>query len=78
MSDVELLDIARFCNCFPNIGMSYGVQDNENVRAGEDITLQVGLEQDLEGRTEVGPVYSNRCPKAKEEGWWLVLGDMND
>ncbi|KAK9217031.1 hypothetical protein WN944_009043 [Citrus x changshan-huyou] len=38
-----------------------------------DVGCGVGLEQDLQGRTEVGPVYSNRCPKAKEEGWWLVL-----
>lgn len=75
MSDVQLLDIAKFCNRFPNIDMSYEVQDSENVRAGEDITLQVALERDLEGRTEVGPVYSNRYPKAKEEGWWLVVGD---
>lgn len=75
MSDVQLLDIARFCNRFPNIDMSFEVQDSENVRAGEDITLQVVLERDLEGRTEVGPVYSHRYPKAKEEGWWLVVGD---
>ncbi|KAK9181778.1 hypothetical protein WN944_024917 [Citrus x changshan-huyou] len=76
MSDVQLLDIARFCNRFPNIDMSYEVQDSENVRAGgEDITLQVVLERDLGGRTELGPVYSNRYPKAKEEGWWLVVDD---
>ncbi|KAJ4702368.1 DExH-box ATP-dependent RNA helicase [Melia azedarach] len=75
MSDLQLLDIARFCNRFPNIDMSYEVQDGENVRAGEDITLQVTLERDLEGRTEVGPVDAPRYPKAKEEGWWLVVGD---
>ncbi|KAH9677828.1 DExH-box ATP-dependent RNA helicase DExH12 [Citrus sinensis] len=76
MSDVQLLDIARFCNRFPNIDMSYKVQDSENVRAGgEDTTLQVVLERDLGGRTELGPVYSNRYPKAKEEGWWLVVDD---
>ncbi|KAK1555940.1 hypothetical protein Q3G72_033688 [Acer saccharum] len=75
MPDIQLLDIARFCNRFPNIDMSYEVQDVENVSAGEDITLQVTLERDLEGKTEVGPVDSPRYPKAKEEGWWLVVGD---
>ena len=75
MSDEQLLDIARFCNQFPNIDMTYEVLENGNVRSGEDITLQVTLERDLEGRTEVGPVDAPRYPKAKEEGWWLVVGD---
>ncbi|XP_065880801.1 DExH-box ATP-dependent RNA helicase DExH12-like [Euphorbia lathyris] len=75
MSDPQLLDIVRFCNRFPNIDMSYEVVDNEHVRVGEDITLVVSLERDLEGRTEVGPVDASRYPKAKEEGWWLVVGD---
>ncbi|XP_050210373.1 DExH-box ATP-dependent RNA helicase DExH12-like [Mercurialis annua] len=75
MTDSQLLDIARFCNRFPNIDMSYEVVDGDDVRAGEDITLQVALERDLDGRTEVGPVDAARYPKAKEEGWWLVVGD---
>lgn len=75
MSDSQLLDIARFCNRFPNIDMTYEVLDGDNLRAGDDITLQVILERDLEGRSEVGPVEAPRYPKAKEEGWWLVVGD---
>ncbi|CAK9317815.1 unnamed protein product [Citrullus colocynthis] len=75
MSDSQLLDIACFCNRFPNIDMAYEVVDGENVAAGESITLQVTLERDLDGRTEVGPVDALRYPKAKEEGWWLVVGD---
>ncbi|KAD2067453.1 hypothetical protein E3N88_41917 [Mikania micrantha] len=75
MSDSQLMDIARFCNRFPNIDLSYDVVDSENVRAGEDITMVVTLERDLEGRTEAGPVDAPRYPKSKEEGWWLVVGD---
>ncbi|KAL4388243.1 hypothetical protein GQ457_09G026150 [Hibiscus cannabinus] len=75
MSDLQLLDIAKFCNRFPNIDLSYEVIDGENVRAGEYVTLQVTLERDLEGKTEVGPVDAPRYPKAKDEGWWLVVGD---
>ncbi|XWS57030.1 hypothetical protein CRYUN_Cryun09bG0136600 [Craigia yunnanensis] len=75
MSDLQLLDIAKFCNRFPNIDLSYEVIEGENVRAGEYVALQVTLERDLEGRTEVGPVDAPRYPKAKEEGWWLVVGD---
>ncbi|KAL3734464.1 hypothetical protein ACJRO7_023766 [Eucalyptus globulus] len=75
MSDSQLLDIARFCNRFPNIDLTYEVLNNESVSAGDDMTLQVMLERDMEGRTEVGPVDGPRYPKAKEEGWWLVVGD---
>ncbi|CAO2814579.1 unnamed protein product [Amaranthus hypochondriacus] len=75
MSDSQLLDIARFCNRFPNIDMTYEVVDSDNIGAGEDITLVVSLERDLEGRSEVGPVDALRYPKSKEEGWWLVVGD---
>ncbi|KAL2892261.1 DExH-box ATP-dependent RNA helicase DExH12 [Bienertia sinuspersici] len=75
MPDSQLLDIARFCNRFPNIDMSYEVVESDNIGAGEDVTLVVTLERDLEGRSEVGPVDALRYPKAKEEGWWLVVGD---
>ncbi|PIA32529.1 hypothetical protein AQUCO_04400019v1 [Aquilegia coerulea] len=75
MSDSQLLDVARFCNRFPNIDMTYDVIDSENVMVGEDVTLHVTLERDLEGRSDVGPVDAPRYPKAKEEGWWLVVGD---
>ncbi|CAH9061484.1 unnamed protein product [Cuscuta epithymum] len=76
MSDSQLMDIARFCNRFPNIEMSYEVVDKESVSAGGDeISVQVTLERDLEGRTDVGPVFAPRYPKTKDEGWWLVVGD---
>ncbi|EOA39471.1 hypothetical protein CARUB_v10008066mg [Capsella rubella] len=75
MEDVQLLDIARFCNRFPNIDLTYEVVDSEEVTPGKEVTLQVMLERDMDGRTEVGPVDSLRYPKTKEEGWWLVVGD---
>ncbi|KAL2333017.1 hypothetical protein Fmac_014230 [Flemingia macrophylla] len=31
--------------------------------------------RDLEGKTELGPVDALRYPKAKEKGWWLLVGD---
>ncbi|XP_027106928.1 DExH-box ATP-dependent RNA helicase DExH12-like [Coffea arabica] len=75
MSDLQLMDIARFCNRFPNIDLAYDVPESDNVRAGENISVHVTLERDLEGRIEVGPVDAPRYPKVKEEGWWLVVGD---
>lgn len=78
MSDLQLMDIARFCNRFPNIDLAYEVLECNDVRAGEDVTLLVTLERDLEGRSEVGSVDAPRYPKAKEEGWWLVVGDTKN
>lgn len=75
MSDTQLMDIARFCNRFPNIDLTYEVVDGDDITAGEDISVHVSLERDLEGRMEVGPVDAPRYPKTKEEGWWLVVGD---
>ncbi|CAH2036677.1 unnamed protein product [Thlaspi arvense] len=75
LSDDKLLDIARFCNRYPNIDLTYEVVGSEEVTPGKEVTLQVTLERDMEGRTEVGPVDAARYPKTKEEGWWLVVGD---
>ncbi|XP_018491321.2 DExH-box ATP-dependent RNA helicase DExH12 [Raphanus sativus] len=75
MDDTKLLDIARFCNRFPNIDLSYEVVGGEEVTPGKDVTLQVVLERDMEGRTEVGAVDAPMYPKMKEEEWWLVVGD---
>ncbi|RWR94340.1 DExH-box ATP-dependent RNA helicase DExH12-like protein [Cinnamomum micranthum f. kanehirae] len=62
MPDSQLLDIAHFCNCFPNIDMSF-------------VVLDITLERDLEGQTEIGPIDATRYPIEKEELWWLVVGD---
>ncbi|XP_070055782.1 DExH-box ATP-dependent RNA helicase DExH12-like [Nicotiana tomentosiformis] len=75
MSDLQLMDVARFCNRFPNIDLTYDVLNRDNVSAGDDVSVQVTLERDLEGGTEVGPVFAPRYPTTKEEGWWLVVGD---
>jgi pre-mRNA-splicing helicase BRR2 len=75
MPDSHLLDIARFCNRFPNIDLSYEVLHNDSIRTGEDVTVCVTLERDIDSKTEVGPVDAPRYPKAKEERWWIVVGD---
>ncbi|KAM7525907.1 hypothetical protein LguiA_015809 [Lonicera macranthoides] len=74
MSDSQLMGIAKFCNRFPNIDLTYRL-DCENMSAGEDISMVVTLERDREGRTEVRPADGLRYPKAKEEGWWLMVCD---
>ena len=76
LSEPELRDVARFCNRYPNVDMAYEVLKPKEITAGGVVTVQVTLERDSDGRPgDVGPVYAPRFPKAKEEGWWLVVGD---
>ncbi|KAL4189933.1 hypothetical protein AMTRI_Chr08g209540 [Amborella trichopoda] len=76
ISDSQLLDISKLGNRFPNIDMSYEILEGEVVRAGENVTLQVTLQRDLDGRSKVGPVDAPGYSKSNEEGWWLVIGDF--
>eukprot|EP00897_Mesotaenium_endlicherianum_P008156 jgi/Mesen1/7369/ME000381S06604 len=75
MDDAQLLDVARVCNRFPNIDLSYEVAEEDDILAGDSVTLQVLLERELEAGQELGPVDAPRFPRVKEEGWWLVVGD---
>ncbi|WMV35429.1 hypothetical protein MTR67_028814 [Solanum verrucosum] len=72
ISESQLVDIDRFCKKYPYIDLTYDVLNGGNVRAGDNVNLQVTLEQ----RSEIGPVLALRYPKDKEEGWWLVVGDI--
>ena len=37
MTDAQWLDIARFCNRFPNIDLAYDVLESDDVRAGKNV-----------------------------------------
>eukprot|EP00850_Spirogloea_muscicola_P009705 SM000055S18239 [mRNA] locus=s55:210526:220744:+ [translate_table: standard] len=76
MSEEQLLDVARFCNRFPNIDLSHTVTNANDILPGDTVTVQVTLERELEAGAELGPVDAPRFPKAKEEGWWVVVGDV--
>lgn len=40
-SESQLADVARVCNRYPNVDLSYEVVDAEEVTAGEAVTVQV-------------------------------------
>ncbi|KAL3318570.1 hypothetical protein Ciccas_002773 [Cichlidogyrus casuarinus] len=75
----QLADVARFCNRYPNVELSYEVttEDGEPaskvpVKCGDSVSVTVNLEREEDN---IGPVIAPFFPQKREEGWWLVIGD---
>lgn len=75
MSEKELKNVAAVCNRYPNIDVTYEVQDAKNIKAGKPVQVMCSLERDIEEDEEVGAVHAPFFPKPKAESWWLVIGD---
>uniref|UniRef100_A0A3B3T1E4 U5 small nuclear ribonucleoprotein 200 kDa helicase n=1 Tax=Paramormyrops kingsleyae TaxID=1676925 RepID=A0A3B3T1E4_9TELE len=72
LSDGQMADVARFCNRYPNIELSYEVAEKESIKSGGPVLVQVQLEREEE---VTGPVIAPLFPQKREEGWWVVIGD---
>ncbi|KAM3925303.1 U5 small nuclear ribonucleoprotein 200 kDa helicase [Leptodactylus fuscus] len=72
LSDSQMADVARFCNRYPNIELSYEVAEKESIRSGGAVVVLVQLEREEE---VTGPVIAPLFPQKREEGWWVVIGD---
>ena len=76
MTPAQLADVARAANRYPNVDLSYEVEDAEEIAAGETVTVLVQLQREADdAEAKVPAVHAPRFPKQKEEGWWLVVGD---
>jgi pre-mRNA-splicing helicase BRR2 len=74
LSAKQLQDVARACNRYPNIDLTYKVDNDGSVTAGTTVAVTVNLERDWES-DELPPVFAPYFPKDRIEGWWLVVGD---
>ncbi|XP_043274954.1 putative U5 small nuclear ribonucleoprotein 200 kDa helicase isoform X2 [Venturia canescens] len=72
LTDAQMADVAKFCNRYPNIEMSYEVQDKDKLHSGGTVNVVVQLEREDE---VTGPVVAPFFPQKREEGWWVVIGD---
>ncbi|PNS20329.1 Pre-mRNA-splicing factor brr2 [Sphaceloma murrayae] len=79
LSNAQLSDAARFTNeKYPNLELSFEVEDGEGVTAGEQSFLRVTVERDVEEEEEEEvdtSVHAPFYPAEKSENWWLVVGE---
>lgn len=78
----QLTQAAAFTNNkYPNIDLSFTVDDAENLTAGDPAFIKVSIsrsdedEDDDEVDEELGIVHAPFYPAQKMENWWLVVGD---
>lgn len=75
LNESQMADVARFCNRYPNIEMTYEIQDRDSLHSGSTVNVMVTLEREDE---ITGPVIAPFFPQKREEGWWVVIGDTKN
>lgn len=60
LSDAQMTDVARFCNRYPNIELSYEVQSKDRISSGSTVNVVVSLEREDE---VTGPVIAPFFPQ---------------
>ncbi|KAK9476419.1 Sec63 Brl domain-containing protein [Lipomyces japonicus] len=75
MNPRQLSEVARFVNKYPNIDMSYQVENADEIVAGEPAYVTVTLEREIDEESLDLMVYAPRYPFPKSENWWLVVGE---
>lgn len=68
LSEQQMADVARFCNRYPNIELTYEVADKASLRAGAPVHVHVTLEREDE---LAGPVIAPYFPQV------LYIYDMH-
>lgn len=72
LTDAQMADVARFCNRYPNIEMSFDVADKERLHSGQTVNVVVQLDREDE---VTGPVIAPFYPQvysAFDPSWSLL------
>jgi pre-mRNA-splicing helicase BRR2 len=82
LPDEKMADVAVFCNSYPNVDVTFTVEDPDDLTAGDPVEIRVKLEREIdeeemdeEEMKQLGTVSAPLYPKDKKEGWWIVIGD---
>eukprot|EP00047_Mylnosiga_fluctuans_P022270 m.116969 g.116969 ORF g.116969 m.116969 type:complete len:2124 (+) comp9197_c0_seq4:160-6531(+) len=74
MTPAQLSDVATFCNQYPSVDVAMEVEDPDSIEAGGQVAVNVTLQRGSDESTAVvAPFY----PSRREEGWWLVVGQVD-
>ncbi len=65
LSEAQMGDVARFCNRYPNIELTYEVQDKDSISSGTHVNVAVTLEREDE---VTGPVVAPFFPQVSGAG----------
>ena len=60
LTESQMADVARFCNRYPNIEMTYEIQEKDNLHSGSTVNVMVTLEREDE---ITGPVIAPFFPQ---------------
>jgi len=85
LNDQQMSQVAIVCNKYPDLDVDFEVQDADNLRTNESISIVVQLQKN-EGEDENGEeedeekmfVHAPFYPKALLEGWWVIVGDLEN
>ncbi|CAB3405618.1 unnamed protein product [Caenorhabditis bovis] len=76
MEGAQLADVAKFCNNYPSIEVEHELESSA-VAVNDSVVVNVSMERDNDIDGLAPPVVAPLFPqKRKEEGWWLVIGDV--
>jgi pre-mRNA-splicing helicase BRR2 len=84
LSNDRMAAVAVFCNSYPNVDVTFSVEDPGDLTAGDPVEIHVKLERDIDEQvmedeeiSQLGTVSASLYPKVKKEGWWIVIGDTS-
>ena len=72
----RLADVATAANRYPNIKLEASLTESDT--SAGDVEIQIGIEREGFGPEEgLGPVICPHYPEAKQEYWWVMIGDSD-
>ncbi|KAJ3033781.1 DEIH-box ATPase [Rhizophlyctis rosea] len=76
LDQARFMDVVKYVNRYPSIEVGFEV-DESTVKQGESVVVKVQLEREMEDEEgEVGSVIAPYYPFKKDEGWWVVVGEV--
>ncbi|ORX36116.1 Sec63 Brl domain-domain-containing protein [Kockovaella imperatae] len=78
MNDRQLARVAKFVNSYPNVEVTYSVEDADSLNSSEPVTINVSLDREMDEENPDDQVAdAPHYPHKKMVSWWLVVGDAS-